>query len=196
MAMRNKANKRSQLKIQAGKNQRFLVPQSSKSQLKIQEMAFMLMAVVILFILAGLFFLVIKSQEMYKEANLRAKEKALSTVSRLAETAEFSCGKPSCVDTDKLIVMNSRTAYSGFWPVVSLEVIKIFPKQELVECTKENYPDCSLFKIYEKKTANKETVSTFVALCRKEKTETGGWYEPGKCELGKMVAGFEPKQPK
>ncbi len=162
-----------------------------KSQLKTQEMAFMLMAVVIFFIIAGLFFIVIKYRELYRTAGLFEKEKALSTVAKLAETAEFSCNKPLCVDTDKLIVMQNRPAYNGFWPIASLSVVKIFPKQEEVECTKENYPNCSFFKVYDKQIENKEEVSTFVSLCRKEK-QGDYWYE--KCELGKLIAGFEIKQ--
>jgi len=193
MIRKVKMNK-AQPKIQAGKNQRFLVPQSSKSQLKIQEMAFMLMAVVIFFIIAGLFFMTIKYREMYKTSNLFEKEKTLSTIAKLAETAEFNCGKPLCIDTDKLIVMKNRKAYDGFFPVTSLSVVRIFPKNSAqeIECNENNYPDCNLFNIYEKNVKNEDKVSTFVALCRQEKDENGYWYS--KCELGKIVAGMEVKQ--
>lgn len=163
-----------------------------KSQLKIQEMAFMLMAVVILFIIAGLFFVTIKYREMYQTANLFKKEKTLSTVAKLADTAEFSCGKPLCIDTDKLIVMKNRKAYEGFWQLSSLSVVKVFPKQEKeIECREDNYPNCNIFKVCDKQAENEETVSTFVSLCRKEK-QGEYWYD--KCELGKLIAGFEPEQ--
>lgn len=164
---------------------------NKKAQLKIQEMAFMLMAVVILFIIAGLFFMVVKYREIYRTSGEFEKEKAVSTIAKLADTAEFTCGEPLCIDTDKLIVMKNRIAYNGFWPVTSLSVVKIFPKQDNVECTEKNYPNCTIFRIYDKKTASQETVSTFVSLCRKE-TENNYWYD--KCELGKLVAGIEPKQ--
>jgi len=165
---------------------------NKKSQLKIQEMAFMLMAVVIFFIIAGLFFIVVKYRGMYKTAGLFEKEKTLSTVAKLADTAEFSCGKSLCIDTDKLIVMQNRKAYEGFWPMTSLSVVKIFPKQtQEIKCTKENYPDCNVFDIYDTE-GNKETVSTFVSLCRKEK-QKGYWYD--KCEIGKIIAGFKIQQP-
>ncbi len=183
--------RKSQLKIQAGKNQRFLVPQFSRGQLKIQEMAFMLMAVIILFILAGLFFMVIKYREMYRTSGEFEKEKAVSTIAKLADTAEFTCGKPLCVDTDKLMAIKDKKAYSGFFPVTSLSVVKVFPRQEEAVCTEKNYPNCTTFQVYDKKTPNQETVSTYVSLCRKE-TENNYWYD--KCELGKIVAGIEPKQ--
>ncbi len=152
------------------------------------------MAVVIFFVIAGLFFVVIQYRQMYKEAGLLEKEKTFSAISKIADTAEFTCGKPLCIDTDKLIVMQERAAYEGFWPVTSLSVRKIVPAQEERECTKENYPDCNLFKIYDKGIENEERISTFVSLCRKEQ-ENGYWQDyPGKCELGKIILGFEIKQ--
>ncbi len=189
--MITKKIKKSQLKTQARKNKRFLVPQFSKGQLKIQEMAFMLMAVVILFVIAGLFFIVIEYRSLYKEAGQTEKEKAISTIAKLAETAEFTCGKSLCIDTDRLMVMKERAFYNGFWPVTSLSVIKIFPKQDVIECSEKNYPNCTFFKIYDSRKENIETVSTFVSLCRKE-AKNNYWYD--KCELGKIVAGIEPKQ--
>lgn len=162
-----------------------------KSQLKVQEMAFMLMAVVILFVIAGLFFIVVKYKGLYKEAGQTEKETAISTISKIADTAEFTCGKPLCIDTDKLIVMKERASYNGFWPVASLSVVKIFPKQEVIECSERNYPNCTFFKIYDKQ-VREEPVSTFVSLCRKEKINDY-WLE--KCEIGKIIAGFEIKQP-
>jgi len=164
-----------------------------KGQLKTQEMAFMLMAVVLLFIIAGLFFVAIRYREMYKTSNLLEKEKTISTISKLADTAEFSCGKPLCIDTDKLIVMKDRKAYAGFWPVTSLEVVKIKEaSEEEVECNENTYPNCTIFKIYDGDVEDEDKVSTFVALCRQEKDENGYWYD--KCELGKIVAGMEVKQ--
>lgn len=166
-----------------------------KAQLKIQEMSFMLMAVVLFFILAFLFFITIKYRQMYKEASLLEQEKTLSTVSKLSDTAEFTCGKPLCIDTDKIIIMQDRKEYDGFFPLTSLSIVKIFPSENktLRECNQNNYPDCNLFKIYDKqvKSGNEETLSTFVTLCRKEIKNN---YLYDKCELGKMAAGFEPKQ--
>jgi len=164
---------------------------NKKSQLKIQEMSFMLLAIVIFFILAGLFFISIKQKEIYKKAEYLEKEKAKSSVAKLAETAEFSCGKPLCIDVDKLLVMQNRTDYNKFWPVKSLSIRKVFPKNNTeIICNKNNYPECGIFKIYDAGLKNIETVSSFVVLCRKE-SEQGYFYD--KCELGKIIAGFEIK---
>ena len=166
---------------------------NKKAQLKIQEMAFMMLAVVLLFILAGLFFVSIKYKEMYKTSTSLEKEKTISTIAKLAETPEFTCGTPLCIDTDKLFVMQNRNSYSEFWPVKSLEVIRVFPKDNVeILCDSSTYPDCNVFKIHDENMGNIETTSIFVALCRKQ-VEQG--YVYNKCELGKIVAGFEVKQP-
>lgn len=159
-----------------------------KAQLKIQEMSFMLLAVVLFFILAGLFYLSIQYRDIHKKAVYFEKEKSKSSVRKLAETAEFTCGKPLCVDADKLMAMRNRAAYNEFWPVKSIEVRKVFPSSEEIICNKNNYPNCSIFEVYDSKIENIEKVSSFVALCRKE-IENNYVYD--KCELGKMVIGFE-----
>lgn len=150
----------------------------------------MLMAVVILFVIVGLFFIVIKYKEMYRTSDEFEREKAISTAAKLADTAEFSCGEYLCVDTDKIMAMKERQAYKDFFPVESLSVIKINQEQNITECTEKNYPDCNFFKIYDSEKSNTETVSTFVSICRKE-TENNYWYQ--KCEIGKIVAGITPE---
>ena len=161
---------------------------NKKSQLKIQEMAFMLVAVVILFVLAGLFFIGISYRDLYKSANIQERERAVSLIAKLADTPEFSNGD-GAIDTDKLLFLQERANYEGFWPVASLEIRKIYPEESGRKCTSRNYPDCDYFKIYDSG-VSRDKVSTFVALCRKEEKD-GYWYD--KCELGKIIAGVEQK---
>ena len=180
------------MKIQVLENHRFSVPQSSKGQMKIQEMAFMLLAVVILFALAGMFFLAILYNDLINSANSLEKEKAISTAVNLANTPEFSCGETLCIDEDKLLVMQNRKDYDEFWPVASLVVTKISNDKEKIECNEKNYPNCNYFKVYDKGITNVEGVETFVSLCRKDKINE---YIYNKCELGRVLVGFEKKQP-
>ncbi len=185
--------KKAQLKIQVHKNHlRFLVPQSSRGQLKIQEMAFMLMAVVIFFVLAGMFFMIMMYRGLFAQANLLEKEKAISTAVNIADTPEFSCGESLCIDTDKLIVMKNRPAYEGFWPITSFVVHKISKDTEIILCSEKNYPNCNFFEVYKEKVGTEQGVETFVSLCRKEKT---GGFVYDKCELGRVIIGFEKKSP-
>ena len=193
-----KQNKKAQLKIQVHKNQRFLVLGflNKKSQLKIQEMAFMIVAVILFFILVGLFAVSILYKNLQESATQINEEKTLSAIQYLAGSAEFSCtgSKVNCIDEDKLLVMLNRKAYSDFWSFSSLKVIKQsgFDKSEasMKKCNIQNYPDCDLFVVQDKKILNERTTSSFVALCR-EKYENN--YNYDKCEIAKLVAGSEMK---
>ncbi len=192
-------NKKSQLKIQVLKNQRFLGLSSladRKAQLKIQEMAFMLLAVFLFFTLVGLFALTIFYSGLRDEATKIAEDRTLSAVTSIADTPELSCitAKSNCVDGDKLIALVNKTAYENFWPFSSLKVITYrgFNKKEdeLILCSFANYPDCDLFVVYDKKIRNERARGSFVAFCRKE-YENGYVYD--KCELAKIIAGTELK---
>ena len=159
-----------------------------KSQLKIQQMAFMIMAVFIFFILAGIFFVSVSVQGMKRDVTRLEREKAITTVANLVDTAEFTCGKSLCLDADKLIALSSgmQEVFGDLWPVAEIKVRRLYPlvSTQDVECTRLTYPECNVFDVYkndEVKTAG--AVSSFVALCRKENKE-GFVYD--KCELGQI----------
>ncbi len=168
----------------------------NKAQLKIQEMAFMLVAVFLFFILVGLFIMSILFINMQDEASKLAEQKTFAAVVSLADTPELSCiaTKSNCIDGDKLITLLNKTVYQNFWPFSSIRVITMsgFGKDynEMVECTLENYPECELFNVYDKKVENENAVGTFVALCRKQ-FENIGVYD--KCEIARIIAGTELK---
>ena len=166
-----------------------------KSQLKIQQMAFMIMAVFIFFVLAGIFFVSVSMQGVKRDATRLEREKAITTVANLVDTAEFTCGKSLCLDADKLIVLSSgmQEVFGDLWHVAEIKVRRLYPllsdqisaqNIEDVECTGLTYPECNVFNIY--KNENVKTagaVSSFVALCRKENKE-GFVYD--KCELAQI----------
>lgn len=162
-------------------------------QLKIQQMAFMLLAVLLFFILVGLFYVTIQYRNLGKQATQLGEEKAISTSLILADSPEFTYAEESySVDTDKLMSLIERRAYESLWPetIVSIEVRKIYPKAGNGECNKANYPDCNIFNIYDKDVQSKSSRGSFVALCRKE---VEGDYLIKKCELGKIIVGYEIK---
>lgn len=164
-----------------------------KAQIKIQEMAFMLVAVVLFFALAGLFVFSIFYVNLQKEANSLREWKTISSLVNLANSPEFNCigGKVNCVDEDKLINLVDRKVYRNFWQFSSLRVIKLSEmnknEDNLIKCNLGNYPNCDDFVIYDKKVKNERLIETIVALCRTEYEED--YYE--KCEIGKIIAGIE-----
>ncbi len=175
----------------------------NKSQLKIQEMAFMLVAVVIFFVMVGLFAITFIYMDIHKKANEAAEIRTLSGVTSLADSPEFSCvsSKSNCIDGDKVITLMNKSDYKNFWPFSSLRVIRYvaFDKTEdkMVKCNLANYPDCDIIVIYDKNVTNEKSVSSFVAFCRKkyESYENFRGYTYDKCEIAKLVAGSEIKQP-
>ena len=162
---------------------------NKRGQLKIQEMAFMLVAVFLFFVLAGLFFMAVLSSGIQKSAVDIEMKKASGVIANLAGSAEFSCGKPNCVDGDKLVGMARNDDYRFFWPTFeSLSIIResgIGKSTGLIECNIATYPNCDEYVIFDRG-GNKTTTSSFIALCRLEK-ENGVKYE--KCEMAKLEIG-------
>ena len=82
-----------------------------RSQLKIQQMAFMLMAVFIFFILVGMFYLVFQSRNIKEQAQVAERNKAIEMANMLVNSAEFTCGD-YCVDGDRAMVLANRKCWT------------------------------------------------------------------------------------
>jgi len=168
-----------------------------KAKVKIQQAAFMLIALTLFFVLVGLFFLSFKLSGLREKATLLDEKNALILSSKIANYPEFSCEEAydskrvNCIDADKLIVfMNFKPKYSSFLEISSLELRKIYPKQtsEII-CNSSNYPDCNYFKIFSGENSGPDYTS-FVSLCRKE-IYSGAIYN--KCELAKIIVSYKIK---
>ena len=66
-----------------------MVKKTKRSQMKIQQTAFMLIAMTLLFVLAGVFFLGFKLSGLKKQALSLEENNALLLVSKLANSPEF-----------------------------------------------------------------------------------------------------------
>ena len=75
--------------------------------------------------------------------------------------------------------------YNDFWGVDNIEIRKIYPVSEDVECTTVNYPNCNIIKIRGGNLSFE--YSNFVVLCRKENVE--GIIE-NKCDLAKIMVSY------
>ena len=114
----------------------------NKAQLKIQQMAFMLMAVTLFFALVGMFVLVIKFSGLKESASILEEKNALLLVTKIANSPEFSCGeafgsaKINCIDADKVMMLKENIEkYKGFWGgETNIEIRKIYPKGDVI-CT-------------------------------------------------------------
>jgi hypothetical protein len=166
-----------------------------KAQMKIQQMAFMLMAVTLFFVLAGMFVLVIRFSNLRKSAQELEEKEAMLLVTKLANSPEFSCGdaftaKTNCIDADKVMALKENIErYDDFWGIEYIEIRKIYPDNRDIPCTKDNYDKCGVIEVLSNKDLNLlPSVSNFVSLCRKE---SGDFIIYDKCELAKLIISSE-----
>ena len=195
---RQMKTKKAQMKTKKLKISSLHLPKSYKGQMKIQQTAFMLLAITIFFVLVGLFVLVFKVGGMRDTVDILERDNAMLLVSKLANSPEFACGsafgtsKVDCIDADKVMALKQNSAiYEGFWGVSNIEILKIYPvSEENVECNSITYPNCNIIQIKSGEVTG-YSVSNFVSLCRKESFE-GSPYN--KCELARLIVSYESIQ--
>jgi|SRR3989344_6068191 len=172
-----------------------------KSQMKIQQMAFMLIAVMVFFALVGLLIAAIGFSGLKEKATALQEKNAMLLVSKLANSPEFSCGEDfksqeNCIDFDKVFILKEninkyKTGNKNFWRVSGIEIIKIYPKNSnFIECNSNNYQDCSKITLISGQGISAEN---FVSLCRKE-FDSEKFISYDKCELGKILVKYEKAQ--
>jgi len=163
---------------------------SKEGQMKIMQMAFMIVGVFFFFVLVGLFFLGIVFKDVRGGAEELAREQAISSIEVIASMSELSYDSRDSmvVDEDKLRALKRGLGdeYERFWPIASLEVYKVYPAfDSVVKCPGAG---CNYYEIYDSGQRNVEKFSSYVSICKRVK-EFGSVYD--KCEIGKMVVGVK-----
>ncbi len=163
-----------------------------KGQLKIQQMAFMLVALMIFFGMVALVYFAITTASLEKDiAELRDKE-ARELVKKLAGTPEFaftsSTDCSSCVDLDKLLLLKENGAYSDLWNLDYLMVERVYPSINDDECTRATYPDCGKITVKEN-SGDISTKTAFVTLARWDQDLNGFRYEIGRIHTSYVGVG-------
>jgi len=162
---------------------------NKRGQMKIQQMAFMLIALSILFMMIILF-AARGTLTSVKEKSTELREgNAINLVSTIANSPEFSCGtaygknRVNCVDLDKVVALKLHiNDYKDFWGVNGIELVKVYPESTLL-CNSENYLDCGVLKILDNNNLGVGYFS-YVSLCHKEK---GEFLTYDKCEISKLI---------
>jgi hypothetical protein len=162
----------------------------TKGQFKIQQMAFMILAVFFFFILVGLFFISWQFRDVKGDFSRLQRDQAISSLEIIANMPEFNCDSRTslCLDEDKLRVMsgNLSGSYSDFWPVSSISVYKIYPSfNETVKCPNVN---CNYYDIHDSGQTNIKEYSSYVSICKRVR-ESGYAYD--RCEVGKILVGVD-----
>lgn len=133
-------------------------------------MAFMLVAVFILFSMVGLVYVSITSSQIDSETKALRNQEAVESVKKLSGTAEFAFKSggdcSSCIDLDKTLMLKERSQYKNFWNFDYLMIEKVYPNETERECTKTNYPECNKITIIDSNDKKIVTKTTFVTLAR------------------------------
>src|SRR3989344_694999 len=133
----------------------------SKAQLKIQQMAFVLVAIVVFFSIVALFYFAINLSGIKSNYESLEEQKTSEMVRKLSGLPELRWeGCSSCVDLDKALLLKNRTSYKGFWGLEYLSVEVVYPKVESRECDKGVYPNCNKITIVGNNNAAGEFNST------------------------------------
>lgn len=163
----------------------------SRGQIKMQQMAFMLVGLVIFFTMVGIIYFTLNVANLRKEAQRLQEEEAreivkkLSSSPELAFTSESDCS--NCIDLEKALVLKDFPEYKKFWNLNYLRIEKIYPGGS-EECTKFNFPNCKYITIIHNESYASEN-PLFVATARWDQ-QTGKYkYELGKIHVSAKKVG-------
>ncbi|MDO8563993.1 MAG: hypothetical protein Q7R87_03210 [Nanoarchaeota archaeon] len=150
-------------------------------QLKIQEMAFVLIAFMVFFSLVALLFLKFRISGIQASAEGSKEEVASRLALVLASTPELSWSEcTGCIDLDKAIVLKNRTEYKQLWKLDYFAIKRLYPVKTVGECSLGKYPECDTLTLI---SGNDFGISSkaFVSLCRYDFIE-----DRKVCELGEL----------
>src|SRR3989344_1827591 len=149
-----------------------------KGQMKIQEMVFVLVAIMIFFAIVLIFYINVRLAGIRDSVADISSEEVQENLRKIAHYPEFSFPDCSgCVDLDKAIIMKGREEYSDFLNLDYLQIEIIYPEDGKGECSAANMERCSTITIVNK-SEDFTTRSAFIPLCYYEGREKV------RCKLG------------
>jgi len=165
-----------------------LYAQYSKGQMKIQQMAFVLVALMIFFGMVALVYFSLSISNLRENAQELKEREAVEIVKKISYSPEFvftgeDCS--SCVDLDKILMLKESSKYEKFWNLDYLTVEKV-SNETSNECNRFNYPNCNVITVV-RETSNFGSANVaFVTLARWDSgLGAGGGF---RYELGKIYA--------
>ncbi|MEM4703039.1 MAG: hypothetical protein QXP53_00950 [Candidatus Pacearchaeota archaeon] len=153
---------------------------NKKTQFKIQEMAFVLLAVVLLFGLVFVFFARFELEKVRNIAETTREERAVTLVRVIASMPELRCSgsinkisEAACLDLDKVKAFNNsdvlRSNYRKIWQ-------SSFVTEVIV---REIFPGNKTYTIYKEQESN-ESYYSFMPLCSQK-----------KCVVARLIVGIK-----
>ncbi|MBU2522819.1 MAG: hypothetical protein KKE23_00830 [Nanoarchaeota archaeon] len=129
-----------------------------RGQLKIQEMAFVLLAIVLLGFISFIFYAKIQSENIQSSAGDIKVKTALSLRDKIAALPEIKCAEKPCIDKDKALMLKDYNIKGMFQGITEAKIIQIYPSDERIVLYSSGQGNTSY--------------STFVNLC--EQKNIGG----------------------
>jgi ABC-type sugar transport system permease subunit len=154
-----------------------------KSQIKIQQTAFMLVFLTVFFGMIALIFMGIFLYSLRDSVEIQEQQKDVLKALFLSSASEFACvGDNYCVDLDKIVFLNTEN-YKNLWKDSSyIRVERLYPENQAIV---KNFQDVNY----------RDEFGSFVALCYSEwDTDLGsGGSHYRKCELSKFLVGVKER---
>lgn len=177
----------------------------TKAQLQLQEMAFVLVGLILFFALLLLFFAVFQQARIKSLAEEIRREETIAKLHSIANMPEFSCREAFCVSEESLLAFKNlddvqKQKYYKMWDEAKIVLIKferVFQGQiDMAQPTSPRscdninvLPNCDYHIIYNKTLEkNYEAHSTFIPMCYIA-NEKG--IPISYCNIGKIIVGFE-----
>lgn len=145
-----------------------------KAQMKIQEMAFVLLALVLLALIGFIFFLRLSQQKFTESAETIKAKTTISLLERIASLPELECPRqPLCIDEDKanMFIQQSDKLSQLFQGLTKVRIKRIYPSG----------PDLILYDTGQ----GNSSYSTFISLCKYNLATTPLSYN---CNMALIVA--------
>ena len=158
----------------------------SRGQVQIQQMAFVLVAFIILAGMGLVVYVTISYNSSRGDALALREERSKQLALTLASLPELSWGAPRCahcIDLDKAMVLSEQmNRYESLFPVAYLALERVYPIQTNPTCSRATYPACSRLVLMNRSLEG-ITQRAFVNLCYYV-PDLGGYT---RCDLGRVL---------
>ncbi len=150
-----------------------------RGQLKIQEMAFVLIALVLLFALGGVFFTSWRVHNAQTEVTSLQEYAGGQLLSHLVNTPELQGSCQGCLSWDKAWVLaQENTSLGDEW---NLDYASVQVLGDNTTCTSQNYPGCGSITLIKGSTYGTAR-RAFTAVCYWDNT-----IGQERCQLGMLL---------
>ncbi len=158
---------------------------NKQGQLKIQEMAFVLVALLVFFALVTLLFVKLRTGSIQEQADTTREEAAQQLALVLAATPELAWSAcVGCIDLDKALMVQKEEEklhlYQELWKLDYLAIERLYPRPTERACSAGTYPDCHFLTLINGSVYG-VSARSFVSLCRRYDAQI-------RCELGVIYA--------